>query len=59
MKLRLPKSLMLGISAITIIGTAGADTTDSLPFYSVIDDIVKPGNGEIVDCETAAPDSRP
>lgn len=50
MKLRLPKSLMLGISAITIIGTAGADTTDSLPFYSVIDDIVAPVKGEIVGC---------
>lgn len=43
---------MLGISAITIIGTAGADTTDSLPFYSVIDDIVAPANGETVDWNT-------
>ncbi|MBR3696109.1 MAG: hypothetical protein IKL98_07700, partial [Akkermansia sp.] len=58
MKLRLPKSLMLGISAITIIGTAGADTTDPLPFYSVIDDIVAPGKEEIFGCDDVEKDAK-
>lgn len=58
MKLRLPKSLMLGISAITIIGTAGADTTDPLPFYSVIDDIVAPANGVTVGCDTVEDEAK-
>lgn len=58
MKLRLPRSLALGIMAVTCAVSAGAETTSNLPFYNIIDDVVPPTKGETVTWSTVEEDAK-